>query len=335
LDDDEDRQPTKTVLRKENRREDQYLCIEIQPTTFAKSLHKMRDDALAEPVEGVSYIDPRTAFILQRHTGRTPELKTQSYYKRSWSSGKANSPTPLWADLNHVPPARHANAGVRPHLALVAMVRILDRTAAEKEAELRMAEDRQNVRAADLVHLRRRHVASLERERAIGVQRPHSYTQERERPDATRSTPADDAGGDKAVSPCSASSSSASLSSSPSLVAGRDGRLKGPVAARYEGLQGLAIPKLSLLRPVSPETLPRLQTRHSFSPSASSRSLSLAPSASSSSLLQRGARSPPPSLVPPASPSPQRATAGYRLAAEVTRYIYLFIYLYIYIYMCV
>jgi len=31
LDDDEDRQPTKTVLRKEYRREDQYLCIEIQP----------------------------------------------------------------------------------------------------------------------------------------------------------------------------------------------------------------------------------------------------------------------------------------------------------------
>jgi len=31
LDDDVDRQPTKTVLRKEYRREDQYLCIEIQP----------------------------------------------------------------------------------------------------------------------------------------------------------------------------------------------------------------------------------------------------------------------------------------------------------------
>ena len=39
MDDDEDRQPTKTVLRKEYRREDHYLCIEIQPYFAVQPLH--------------------------------------------------------------------------------------------------------------------------------------------------------------------------------------------------------------------------------------------------------------------------------------------------------
>jgi hypothetical protein len=46
-------------------------------------------------VEGMPYVDPRDTFILHRHSGRAPELKTQSYYKRSWKSGKAASVIPV------------------------------------------------------------------------------------------------------------------------------------------------------------------------------------------------------------------------------------------------
>jgi len=42
LDDDVDRLPTKTVLRKEYRREDQYLCIEIQPYRVSKTKRLLR-----------------------------------------------------------------------------------------------------------------------------------------------------------------------------------------------------------------------------------------------------------------------------------------------------
>eukprot|EP00967_Tisochrysis_lutea_P103476 scaffold156238_cov30-Tisochrysis_lutea.AAC.1 len=56
----------------------------------------------SEPaVEGVSYVDPRATFILDRHTGRTPELKTKSYYKRSWTSGKPSLTTPV-CELPHL-----------------------------------------------------------------------------------------------------------------------------------------------------------------------------------------------------------------------------------------
>eukprot|EP00962_Isochrysis_galbana_P048149 scaffold19972_cov128-Isochrysis_galbana.AAC.9 len=63
-------------------------------------------------VEGVSYVDPRATFILHRHSGRAPELKTLSYYKRSWKSGKAGSVIPVSraVAVSAPPPALAASA---------------------------------------------------------------------------------------------------------------------------------------------------------------------------------------------------------------------------------
>lgn len=225
------------------------------------------------------------------------------------------------------------------------MERILTRTVEEDEARLQTAELRQSARVGQIAAHHRRHVEALEREGSIGIQRSSSYADCGDfRRVAHTPTAAVIEG---SPSPLATSASAANLPHSlgcgaalssagilAALVNGRDSRLKGPAAARREGLGGLVLPRHALLCPgdrggstrgvatAVPDDVACCSTARSCTQShhpLSSSALTPAPTRRSP-----GKRTLSPLRVPlptsplelPRTPSPQRASAGFRLAAE-------------------
>jgi len=119
-----------------------------------------------------------SAFIVSADTrGEATTLKSWSYYKRNWSSGRNGGAgsAPLWSDLDHVPLSRRRALVLdRPDLARVAKDRILGRVAKE-EAEAVARRQRQMVnRAHALQRLHGAHIKHRERESRIGLRPPSS-----------------------------------------------------------------------------------------------------------------------------------------------------------------
>ena len=194
-------------------------------------------------------------------------------YLTALSSPRAVFFKQVWADIDHVPPARHAVSGIRPDLALIAMERILKRTAEEEQAKIETAERRQQARLAEIAAMRRRHIKVLESERALGLRHSASYVERlggRHTSAAHRATTdmLAGCGSSSAVDEDTASSTMTSASSSSllpvatglntshslaPLVKGRGGRLKGIAAAKHQGLEGLVIPRFALVLPTTSE----------------------------------------------------------------------------------
>jgi hypothetical protein len=247
----------------------------------------------------------------------------------------------VWADIDHIPPARHSVSGIRPDLALVAMNRILRRSVEEDEARLETALLRKSARAGQITAHRRRHVEALEREWSIGLRRSSSYADCGGcRCVAHASTVAGSPGSPTPLATSASAtalpSTNAPLSSARMLAGFVDGphsRLKSSAATRREGLEGLVIPRHAPLgwgdRGGSTGGVATAMPHASRCSTAHSRTQSCRPLGSSTSTPAIARWSPhkrppsplriplPPSaLERPRSPSPQRASAGFRLAAE-------------------
>ena len=203
--------------------------------------------------------------------GSTLPLKNAQFYKRSWTAGQPFSSMPIWSAVEHVP-AKARQLVTRPDLGLAAMHRVLDHVVREKEAALETARRVQAEQYAQRQVMARRHMKRHEDHLACGgyVSPQHAYADLITAVSPTPPEPVvvEDLGGDTSMSTLAylrrqheqfhAKPVEADVSElSPFGTHASDLR-KPPMAACYEGLEGLVIPRHAVVEKVAvPVALPR------------------------------------------------------------------------------
>ena len=216
--------------------------------------------------------------------GSTMPLKNAQYYKRSWTAGQPFSGMPIWSAVEHVPVNR-LHMVVRPDLGLAALHRVLDHVVREKEAVLEAARRIQAEQVAERQTMARRHMKRQEGHLACGgcSSPQHAYADliTAVSPTTPEPVPVEDLGGDTSQSTLAylrrqhellhAQPPEADVAElSPFGTHASDLR-KPPMAACYEGVAGLVIPRHAVVEKVEVPVLVPMPRRSSSTPSLRSR----------------------------------------------------------------